>query len=88
MTESLLRGVIGLDLQRFAFDLELHDAASQFVDLHRHRIVLDAESRGGLIEQVDRLVRKKPIRDVPMAQGGRGDQRAVLDPHAMVRFVA
>ena len=51
------------------------------VDLH-------AQPRGGLVDQVDRLVRQLPVGDVAVGEDGRGDQRRVADADAVVRLVA
>jgi len=45
-------------------------------------------SGAGLVDQVDRLVRQEAVRDVAVGEGGRGDQGAVRDGHAVVRLVA
>ena len=44
--------------------------------------------RGGLVDQVDRLVGQEAVRDVALRQRGRGDDRRVLDAHAVVHLVA
>lgn len=51
------------------------------VDLH-------ADAAGGLVDQVDGLVRQLPIGDVAVRQLGRGDDRAVGDAHPVVHFIA
>ena len=80
--------VVLLLLERLALDLELHDAALDLVDLGRHRVDLDAQLRRGLVDQVDRLVGQEAVGDVAMGQGRRGDDRRVLDAHAVVDLVA
>ena len=82
------RRVVLLLLERLALDLELHDAALDLVDLGRHRVDLDAQPRGGLVDQVDRLVGQEAVGDVAVRQRGRGDDRRVLDAHAVVDLVA
>ena len=57
-------------------DLELHDAALDLVDLGRHRVDLDAQPRGGLVDQVDRLVGQEAVGDVAVRERRGGDQRA------------
>ena len=52
-------------------DLELHDAALDLVDLGRHRVDLDAHARGGLVDQVDRLVGQEAVGDVAVATASR-----------------
>ena len=72
-----------------ALDLELHDASFELVDLLRHRVDLDAERGGRLVDQVDRLVRQEAIGDVAIRQTRRPTTRAsVLDADAVVHLVA
>ena len=86
--ETLLALGVLLELERLALDLELHDAALDLVEFRGHRVVLDAQARRGLVEQVDRLVGQKAVRDVALRQRRRAHERAVLDAHAVVRLVA
>src|SRR5665213_1046261 len=58
------------------------------IERDRHRVDLGAQLRRGLVDQIDRLVGEKTIGDVAVREHGRGDQRRVLDAHAMVHFVA
>src|SRR5205085_12430710 len=62
--QPLLRGLVGLLAQRLALDLELPDLALELVELSRQRVDLGAQSRGRLVDQVNGLVGKEPIRDV------------------------
>ena len=86
--EPRLRGLVGLLLQRLALDLELLDPALDLVDLGRHRVDLDLQPRGRLVDQVDRLVGQEAVGDVALREGRRGDDRRVGDPDAVVDFVA
>ena len=74
--------------QRLELDLELHDVPVDLVDLGRLGVDLHPDPRGGLIDQVDRLVGQEPVGDVALAQRGRGDQRGVLDADLVVDLVA
>ena len=49
---------------------------------------LDAHPRGGLVDQVDRLVGQLPVLDVAVGERRRGDQGVVGDLAAVVRLVA
>ena len=80
--------VVGLVGQRGELDLELQDAAIDLVDLGRQRVDLDAQLGGGLVDEVDGLVGQEAVGDVAVAERGRGDQRGVLDAHAVVDLVA
>ena len=85
---ALGRGLVGLLLQRGQLDLELHHATVDLVDLDRHRVDLDPDPGGRLVDQVDRLVGQEAVGDVARRERRRGDQRAVLDAHSVVLFVA
>ena len=69
-------------------DLELLDAAVDLVDLRRHRGDLDGDARGGLVDQVDRLVGQEAVGDVAVRERRGGDERGVGDRDAVVRLVA
>ena len=86
--EPLLRGLVLLLLQRLALDLELLDAALDLVDLGRHRVDLDLQPRGGLVDQVDRLVGQEAVGDVALGERRGGDDRRVGDADAVVDLVA
>ena len=81
-------GVVGVLGQRLQLDLQLLDAPLQRVDLLGHRVDLDAQARRGLVDQVDRLVGQEAVGDVAVGERGRGDDRRVLDAHAVVHLVA
>jgi hypothetical protein len=82
-------GRVGLLLlQAHALDLELPDASVDLVDLRRERVDRDAQPRGGLVEQVDRLVGQEPLGQVAVRQRGGRDDRVVGDPDAVVDLVA
>src|SRR5262249_41889361 len=71
--------------------LVLADALDLVLELsvaRRRRHRLDAEPRSGLVDEVDRLVGKVAVLDVPVGQLGRGGERLVGDRHAVVRLVA
>ncbi len=88
LVEAFLRGLVMLLGQGLPFDLELDDGAFDLVDLGGHRIDLDAQARGRLVHQVDGLVGKEAIGDVPVRKGGRGHDGSILDAHAVMDFVA
>ena len=73
---ALRGGVVGLLGERGQLDLELHHAAVDLVDLGRQRVDLDAQARGGLVDEVDRLVGQEAVGDVAVRELGGGDQRA------------
>ena len=75
-------------LQCLSLNLKLHDASAKLVQLSRQRVVLDAQSRGGLVNQVDGLVRQLTVTDVAVRKRGRRNKGRVLDAHAVVSVVA
>ncbi len=81
-------GSVRFVLQRLPFDLELDDTAIEGIDLRGHAVQLDPQPGGGLIDQIDRLVRKKPVADVTVGKGRGGDDGRVLDPDAVMDLVA
>ncbi len=62
--QSLLGGLVGLLLQRLSLDLELTDLPLELVEFRRHRVDFSAQPRGGLVDEVDRLVGKEAVGDV------------------------
>ena len=86
--EARLRGVVLLLAQRLALDLELDPPALELVELDRHRVDLHPEPAGGLVDEVDRLVRQEALGDVAVRQGRRGDEGRVGDPDAVMDLVA
>ena len=60
--EPLGRGLVGLLLERHPLDLELADPADDDVELGRHRVDLDAQPAGRLVDEVDGLVGEEPAR--------------------------
>ena len=88
LAEPLDRRLVRLLAQRLALDLELHDAAAHLVELRRHRVDLHAQLRRRFVHQVDRLVGQEAIGDVAVREHRGGDQRRVLELHAVVDLVA
>ena len=66
----------------------LHDFALDHVDLGRHRIELDLQTRRGFIDQIDRFIWKKSVADVAMRKHRGRNQRGVSDTHTVMHFVA
>ena len=79
---------VGFFFQRLALDFKLHDAALDLVDFRGKGVDLHAQTGGGFIDQVDRFVGQKAIRDIALRQHRSGNDRSVLDAHAVVHFVA
>ena len=80
--------LVGLLGERELLHLEPVHGALQLVDLHRAGVDLHAQPGGGLVDEVDRLVREEPRGDVAVGERGRGDQGAVGDLHLVVGLVA
>src|SRR5205807_986683 len=87
-SEPLLGSLVGLLLQRLALDLELPDLTLDLVELSGHGVDLGAQSRRGLVDEVDRLVGQEAVADVPIREHGGGDDSRVLDANAVVDLVS
>ncbi len=66
--------------------LELRQLGLQFLDLGRPRGAGDAHAGGGLVDQVDGLVRQEAVADVAVGQLGGGGEGLVADGHLVVAF--
>ena len=88
LLQALLAGLVLLLAQGRRLDLQLHHAARHLVQLSRHGVDSRAHHRARLIHEVNRLVRKETIGDIPVGQDCRTHDGVVLDAHAMVHFVA
>ena len=64
------------------------DLLVELAQVRRSGHPADPHPGAGLVDQVDRLVRQEAVVDVAVGQGGRSDDRAVGDGHAVVRLVA
>ena len=79
---------IGILFHRLPLYLKLYQAALQLVHGLRLGVDLHANPAGGLIHQVDGLVRQLPIGDVALRQLGRGDDGTVGYIHPVVHLIA
>jgi hypothetical protein len=86
--QPLLGGRVRLLGEGGLLDLQLDLTAAALVDLLRHRVDLDSQPGCGFVDQVDRLVRQLPGRDVTVGENRGGQQRAVGDADAVMDFVA
>ena len=75
-------------LDGLALDLQLDQAPLQAVQRLGLGVDLDADAAGGLVHQVDGLVRQLAVADVAVREPRRGDDRRIADVHAVVHFVA
>ena len=88
LLQPVLGSGIGFLLQRLALDFELHDAAQDLVQIRRHGIDLGAQLGGRFVHQIDGFIGQEAIADVAVRQDGRGHQRRILDPDAVMDFIA
>ena len=88
LLQPLLRMRVGFVQQRLALDFQMQDAPLDFINFDGQRIQLHAQARGGFVDQVDGLVRKKPVGDVAVGKRGGRQDRRVLNAHAVVQLVA
>ena len=63
------------------------DLRIQILQLRRGGQTLDTQPSASLINQVDGLIRKMTILDIPCRQFGSGLQRAICDGHMMMVLV-
>ena len=88
MLKAGLRHLVRFLLQRGFFDFKLHDAAALFIKFLRHAVHLCADHGAGFINQVDGLVRQKPVADIAMGQLSGRNQRRVLYFDAVKDLIA
>ena len=85
---ALGRDDIGLLGEGCILDFDPYDASLDLVELGRPRIDFDAQTTGGLIDQVDGLIGEEAIGDVAIRQHRGSHDCAVLDAHTVVDLVA
>jgi hypothetical protein len=88
LREALLRGDVGLALERELLHAHPVHGALQLVDLDRPAVDLHAQAGRGLVDEVDGLVGQEARRDVAVRQQRRGDERGVGDVDLVVALVA
>ena len=88
LLEALFRRLVFLLPERLAFDLELHDASVDFIELGRHRIDFHPQLRRGFVHQVDGFVGQESIGDVAVREHCGSHERSVLDADAMMNLVS
>ncbi len=64
--KPFLRIRIAFFLERLLLDFELRGATFKLVNLGRHRINLNTERCGGLVDQINGFIRQETVRDVAM----------------------
>ena len=79
--------LVVLLLEGHFLDLLLHDLAAQIVQLSGHGVDLRADHRAGFIDQIDGLVGQETVGDITRGQRRGGDERVVVDAHAVVNFI-
>ncbi|MNS52490.1 hypothetical protein D3C72_852070 [compost metagenome] len=87
LLEAVGGGLVRLLLQGFAFDLQLNDAAVQFVQFFRLGIHLHAKTRSGFVHQVDCLIRQEPVGDVAVGKRRSCNKGGIRDTNLVVLFV-
>ena len=81
------RRVIRLFFQCGELNFHSHAFPLDLVDLHGTGINLGSQLRRGFVDQVDRLVRQKTVRDILIGKRGGGDDRGILDFDPVMHFV-
>ena len=85
--KTFFRGFVCFFFKGRALNFHLQYLAIKLVYFFWLAVYFHTASAGGLIHQVDGLIRQEPIRNVAVRQGGRCDQRTVGDLHAMMNFI-
>ena len=80
-------GVVGFLLQRLALDLELHDAAIEFVQRLGLAIDGHAQARRRLVHQIDGLVGQEAVGDVAVGKRCRAHQGRIGNADAVMQLV-
>ena len=83
LSQTALAELVFFLLQGFFLDLQLDDLPVDGVQLCGHGVHLGPQLGAGLIDQVDGLVRQKPVGDIPVGQGGGGNDGGICDLHAV-----
>ena len=83
-----LAGVVFFLRQRRFLDFEPEDLAGEFVEFLRHRVHLGADHRAGLVHEVDGFVGQKAVGDVAIRERHGGDERVILNAHAVMQLEA
>ena len=83
-----LRSLVRLLLQRFFLHLKLHNLPLQHIDFRRHGVELDLQTGGRFINEIDRLIRQKPIRDISIGKHRRRDNRPILNADTVVHLIS
>ena len=87
LSQVLLGQLIGLLFQGGLLDLVLDDLPLDHVQLGGHGVDLGADHGAGLVHQVDGLVGQEAVGDIPVGQGGGGDDGPVGDFHPVVHLI-
>ena len=85
--ESRLTAGILLLFEGFPFNFELQNLSGHLVQFGGHAIDLRTKSRGGFIDEIDGLVRKKPVANISMREPCGCNQSRVFDADPMMNFV-
>ena len=85
--QMLLRELVVLLLEGGLLDLVLDDLPLDDVQLRGHGVDLRPDHGAGLVYEVDGLIGKEAVSDIPVGQSGRGDDGAVRDLHAVEHLI-
>ncbi len=85
--QMLFRQLVIFLFQRSFLDLMLHDLSGDLIQLRRHGIHFRLDHRAGFIDQVDGFIRQETVADVAVGEYCCGNERLVVDLHAVEYFV-
>ncbi len=75
-------------LQRNFLNFQLLDLTAQLIKLCRHRIHFGLYESARFIDQIDCLVRQKPVADIPVGQNSGRHQRRIHNLDAVVSLIS
>ena len=88
LLEPLAAGSVFFLLESSAFHFELHDLALELVEFGWEGFEFDLQAGRGFVHEVHGFVGEEAVADVAVAEDRGGNQRGVLDSHAVVDLIA
>ena len=85
---AFLRCRVLVLLERLPLDLQLDQPPVEHVHLFGLGVDFHADHAGGLVHEIDRLVRKLAVRNIALGQARGGDDGRIRNFHAMMDLVA
>ena len=87
LAQPLLGECVCLLFQGSLLNFQLDDLPGDHVQFGGHGVDLGTDEGAGLVHQIDGLVRQEPVGDVPVGEGGSGNQGVILNLDAVKHLV-